>query len=319
MVKQLAILTALLFFLPASIQAQETLEGYVPPPLFGSAPRVTPLEEKPKAVKTQPAKAKSTSTPVKTQKKQPETTNNKIVIPLKKPAHPKEDFQGIPLEEAEIIEPIEEIGRVEKNEVKQGIEPIDLIKKQEAKNKPKSKPTSQGVVKGPKTMPAYKKQSVETEVLFEPEIKKSSNLLDRVQKKNTDDEVEITAEPPQEGLTGSFELPNFNILPDGSRKLNITFAEDQQTLTPEQINALNLLIKTTLNSNKNNHLRLESYASPQDESISGDRRIALTRAMAIRKHLLSNKEIEPNRIDVRSLGAQTDVQPMDRIEIFILK
>ena len=315
MVKQLAILTALLFFLPASIQAQETLEGYVPPPLFGSAPRVTPLKEKPKAVKTQPAKAKSTSTPVKTQKKQPETTNDKIVIPLKKPAHPK-DFQGIPLEEMEIIQPVEETGRVEKNEFKPGIEPIDLIKKQEAKNKPK--PTSQGVVKGPKTMPAYKKQSVESEVLFEPETKKAANLLDRVQKKQIDDEIVTTDEPLQGNLTESFNLPDFNILPDGGRKLNITFTENQQTLNLEQINALNLLIKPALN-NKNNRLRLESYASLQDESISGDRRIALKRAMAIRKHLLSKQPIEPNRIDIRSLGAQTDVQPMDRIEIFVLK
>ena len=215
----------------------------------------------------------------------------------------------------EIIEPVVETGRVEKNEVKQGIEPIDLIKKQTAK--PKS--AFQGVVKGPKTMPAYKKQSVETEVLFEPETKKATTLLDRVQKKTGDDDVKRTAEPSPEGLTQAFDLPDFNILPDGSRKLNITFTENQQALTPKQINALDKLITPTLNNNKNNHLRLESYASPQDESISGDRRIALTRAMAIRKHLLSNEEIEPNRIDIRSLGAQTDVQPMDRIEIFVLK
>ncbi len=303
MIKPLIILAAFLFLLPVTPQAQETLEGYVPPPLFGSAPRVTPLEEKPKLIKPQPTK-------------KPKITSDTIVIPLKKPLHPKEAFQGRPIEEMETIEPIKEIGRVEKNEVMQGIEPIDLIKKQTAK--PKS--TFQGVVTGPKTMPAYKKQNVESEVLFEPEINQTPNLLDRVQKKKVNNETEISKEPSQAGLTESFELPDFNILPDGSRKLNITFTKDQQALTPEQVNALNLLIKPILNDNKNNRLRLESYASPpQGKSLNGDRRIALIRAMAVRRHLLLNQKIEPNRIDIRSLGAQTDVQPMDRIEIFALK
>ena len=46
-----------------------------------------------------------------------------------------------------------------------------------------AKTNSQGVVKGPKVMPAVKKQGVETEILFAPNDDKQVTLIDRAQPK----------------------------------------------------------------------------------------------------------------------------------------
>lgn len=328
MIKRLILLAAFLLLLPADTQAQnssDTLEGYVPPPMFG-APRPIP----PKQNNVKPTTLPKLSTPVEniptpeqpderikttpkvepkpaSKKVESKKTESKLVIPIKKPEHPKEKFEAKPEEK------LPEIGIIEKNKVKPGIEPIDLIKK--------SKPAAQteGIVKGPKTMPSNKKQNVESEVLFEPKNLKQIDLIDRVQKK---DDKENVQNPEQDKIiepkNPNFDLPKFSVLADGQRKLNIIFAENQKDLADEQIYTLQKLILPLLKENKATRLRLESYASPQGQNLNGDRRLALSRAMAIRD-LVLNSKIDAHRLDVRSLGAQTDVQPMDRVEIYIVE
>lgn len=324
--KKLTLLTAIFLFIPFQAKAQETApstNSYVPPPMFGASrplppkkatpdvptmpklslpadPTNTDTNEKELIVKpkTIPPAPKEKSAPVKAP-----------VIPLKKPPHPKVAFDGKAIDAAP--EKAEE--KTNKKKIKSGLEPIDLIKK----NSPT--PSSEGVVKGPKTMPSNKKESVETEVLFESDDPSTPDLIDRPQpakekaaeKPKTDNTATIALNP-------DYTLPNFKVMPDGSRKLHLIFKTTQAELDPEQVNTINALIIPALEKGEDTRALLEAFASPQEGSLSGDRRLALTRAMAIRKHITTAGNISPSKLDVRSLGSQTDAQPMDRVEILLV-
>lgn len=315
MLKRLALFVAFLIALPNSGMAQDTLEGYVPPPMFGAPrpippkknvpktpkmPRLsTPVEVEPKTVKPYKAKIINTKPASKTL---PPKEDKKTIIPLKKPEHPKENFNGKPLGQ------VPEKGSVERNKITPWLEPIDLLKRQQKTKRAPSK----GIVKGPKTMPSNKKKAVDSEVLFEPKNLTPVTLIDKAQKKA---EEEIAPPAPIENQ--NFNLPSFKTLSDGKRKLNLVFPETQDGLKGEQLYTIDKLIIPHLKDNEKSRLQLISYASQQENSISGDRRIALSRAMAVRNHIVK-KGISPSRIDVRSLGTQTDIQPIDRIEIFLV-
>jgi len=312
----LTILTVFIVAFPLSVGAQESndLERYVPPPMFGGQRAVPPKSKSAKETKmpaiSQPVR---NSEPVRKPVAKP-AKPKKIISkpkkapapPVQKPTHPKTTFQGKAV--TEIPEaPKLKIDKIEKNEVILEAEPIELIKKPKTVKKTKSV----GVVKGPKTMPAVKKQGVETEVLFAPTVEQPITIIDRVQK----EEAQKSEEIKQVAINQNFTLPSFNIASDGSRNLNMLFTNTQKTLNDEQKNTINQLIIPFLQRNSSARLRLSAYASPQEDGLNGDRKLSLSRAMAIRKEILV-QDIEPNRLDIRSLGAQTDVQPMDRVELF---
>lgn len=342
---------------------QQSLEGYVPPPLFSETRPVPPKKEQPKPpsmpklsvpIETKvkpsepptPKKGKIIPPPTKARtvekepviipdekplpvksapkiqppvKKEPEIkpvinkateAQKEVIVPLKKPDHPKDVFQGTPIEDI-AEEKIQE--KIEKTPVNPGIEPIDLLKEEKKKNI-----NSDGVVKGPKTMPANKKQSVDTEVLFEDKTDKIPDLIDRAQQntplKNTKKHTK-TEEKVSKGAV--FELPRLHVLADGQKKLNLVFVDGQKKLQEKDYYALQQLITPFLKDNKNHRVQLISFASPQEDSLNGDRRLALSRVMEIRDYI-ENQGISANRVDIRSLGSQTDIIPMDRVEIFLI-
>ncbi len=362
--KKLTLLTAIFLLIPFQVKAQDNAptESYTPPPMFG-APRPVPpkkiapatpklpkisvpasdmpsdtpstrtetntQQNKPKKTKTPPPAKRQAPTKQKQIKKNDAQPPKAPVIPPKKPEHPKDQFEGTPIGQ------VPENGTVERNEVKPGIEPIDLIRKQSQPIEPvplkpatvvpstptpitAPDPTFKGVVKGPKTMPSVKKQSVDTEVLFEPESTPPAPIINRINIEETPKD-QSNESATAVTLNESYTLPTLRTDSDGNRKLNLVFEETQDKLTPEQLHTLSQLIIPALQQDTNTRLLLEAFASPQDDSLSGDRRLALTRAMAIRSHILAQEDIAPNRLSVRSLGSQTDIQPMDRVEILLVQ
>ena len=236
-------------------------------------------------------------------------SDNKPKVIIKKPEHPKEKFRE-PLKSVKL--PSENTAKIKPTD-NTSLEPIDLINK-------KKKVTSQGIVKGPKTMPAYKKQGVESEVLYAPETNKPANLIDRVQEKLFKKKV-VTEEQKSKKIqpSANFSLPQFNVMADGAKKLNIIFDnKDKNSLNNDQKYTVQEMILPLLKENSAMRLRLESYASPNDKSLSADKRLSLSRVMAMRQYFIDN-EINPSRLDIRSLGASSQSPPYDRIDIYILK
>lgn len=71
-----------------------------------------------------------------------------------------------------------------------------------------------------------------------------------------------------------------------------------------------------LENNPGWRVQIQAFASPAGEGVSSARRISLSRALAIRTWLM-DRGIEASRMDVRALGAETDRQPLDRVDLVI--
>ncbi len=71
-----------------------------------------------------------------------------------------------------------------------------------------------------------------------------------------------------------------------------------------------------LKKNPGWRIQIQSFASPVDKSTSSARRTSLSRALSVRTFLLENG-IEPQRMDVRALGMQTDREPFDRVDLVV--
>ena len=310
------LLLALLFSLclyPIIGMAQDSdgLGGYAPPPLFGD-PKFPKPENKQRDLKLPPL-------------------SKKIEIPEKE----KEDgmlIRGRVFEEVdeepvttapeEVIEPPAKIERkpvVLRVPPKPDSKPTPPLKSESAKAEPVDSPKdSEGVVKGPKTMPAHKKQDVETETTFEGSDKPALNILGRVHEEA--EKKAIEEKKPADSSTPAplvVPLPDVKLLPDGTKKVVMLYMADKSELGVSQKAVLDRLILPELEKKPGLRLSIQAYASPSSEgAVASDRRTSLSRAMTVRRYLLEQK-VMSNRIDVRALGAQTNAQPLDRVELYL--
>lgn len=179
----------------------------------------------------------------------------------------------------------------------QGTPPNTAVKQQEP---------SHGVVKGPKTMPAVKADGVEAEAIQGDVNDAPTDMLVRVQKQNS---------APSDLVQESIPARKYPAL-DTSKAHIILFEPQASELNAEQIDVLNNAVLPALNDN-NMALNIISYASPAGDGFSSDRRLSLSRALAVRAALM-DKGYDPSKINVRALGADTNKQPFDRIELEFL-
>ena len=59
---------------------------------------------------------------------------------------------------------------------------------------------------------------------------------------------------------------------------------------------------------------VRGYASGEEGGKTNAKRIALSRALAVRSYLM-DKGIKPNRVDVRAYGVESDRAPLDRVDL----
>ncbi len=290
-------------------------------------------------------------TPIQTKriiKEAPPEEAVSITPPTPKPAEKPKEPEAVkspPIAEpakAEVIKPAEEPkpapapvpkkAKAEKIPVKPGPEPIDLLSKEEIPPPPPfkdiekielvppPKASSEGVVKGPKTMPAAKKQSVEAEVTFDKVEEPATDgaILERIQQEEIkeDPQKQEEAQAKLENIKQKIPLPSLVKQSDGSQKVTMLYTEKQAEVKDTQINTLEQIVIPAMGKNEDSRLIIEAYASSQDDSLNADRRLALSRALSIRDYIMS-KNIASNRIDVRSLGAEGNIQPLDRVELII--
>lgn len=341
----------------SSVQAQEAggLGGYVPPPLFGTqqgTPEPVEVEKQQKpAIILQPNKAQPTTkqseplikgsadikdngtkseqaAPTKIDTSKIEARKVKPIIKnVKPPRKPKPPQNAAP----QIVK-----AKSINKPVQSGPEPIDLLKKKDIppppsikadvkKDKPKvviekidpPKVTSEGVVKGPKTMPSNKKQAVDSLVTFDNKAVSPSILMERVQedvKQSAPENIKTDEEIAR--IKEKIPLPSFVKQDDGGKKVPMLYLEKQSELKDAQINILEQMIVPELEEHTGKRLIIQAYANSPDDSLNSDRRLALDRALAVRDYVLK-QNIDSNRMDVRALGAQTNVQPLDRVELYI--
>lgn len=254
--------------LPFAAKAQN-IENYIPPSLFDSH-AVAP--DQPKPIKTP---------------KLPKLS--KPAIEIKKVESKQVEIQKDTKPAKEKVEPPKPSP---KPEPKQNFaKPIEVDK---------PKPRSEGIVKGPKTMPAVKKQGVETEILFEPKVKAKPMI-------NND----IIVETPK-------TVPNLKKEPIEKpfiedKEFVFTYSGNEVDLPDLYNDILSKGVLAQLSYFPNYSIDILSVAPMEKNvSLSAGRRTALTRALKIREYLIEN-DISSDRIDVRALSAQDMPERANRI------
>lgn len=99
--------------------------------------------------------------------------------------------------------------------------------------------------------------------------------------------------------------------------LTLNFPGNSSDLTGESQKKLDAVIHQ-MTGMIEGRLQVRGYATGEDGSQSSARRIALSRALAVRSYLM-DKGIKPTRVDVKAAGSETDRQPLDRVDLIFAR
>jgi outer membrane protein OmpA-like peptidoglycan-associated protein len=99
--------------------------------------------------------------------------------------------------------------------------------------------------------------------------------------------------------------------------VRILFQPNDDSLTAEDESVLRGLAGR-LDAEPDQRIQLRAYASSEGTSASDARRLALSRALAVRAFLIENN-VRSTRIDVRALGDKAESGPLDRIDIVLVE
>lgn len=99
--------------------------------------------------------------------------------------------------------------------------------------------------------------------------------------------------------------------------LTLNFPGNSSDLTGESQKKLDAVIHQ-MNGMIDGRLQVRGYATGEDGSQSSARRIALSRALAVRSYMM-DKGIKPTRVDVKASGSETDRQPLDRVDLIFAR
>ena len=99
-----------------------------------------------------------------------------------------------------------------------------------------------------------------------------------------------------------------------SNKILVSFNPEDKELQEKAVLKLNKIVRI-MNLNKNQRLELTAYSS--EGSASKARRMSLMRALTIRSFLIK-RGISSNKLNVKALGNNTVMGPVDRVDIILL-
>lgn len=177
---------------------------------------------------------------------------------------------------------------------------------------PAARVTSKGVVTGPKTMPSVPTGTVIAENLMEPPSGGTTQetLMERHQEQQLALMVEPQAAPAADIPAELPEKPLESAGNTGLATLTIPYAPGLTQMKEPPLGAL----IDALEADPALRIMINAYGSPADDGENSDKRIALARALDLRKTLVAHR-IAPDRIDIRALGKQSAQKPLDRVEL----
>jgi hypothetical protein len=208
---------------------------------------------------------------------------------------------------------------------------------------PAAKVTSKGVVTGPKTMPAVPTtavQQVETfddsalanePTIMERHLNATNKKKAESAKKKADATLTPVVAPPskhEDDKTSNKSLVadmpsdpapviNFDDAKPQVMKKILPYQAGQIDLPKDDMNIIAQGVQQQLKSKPDWRVQIRSFATPQGESLSSDRRIALSRALSIRTALV-RAGINPSVIDMRADGIQSaESLGSDRVDLYL--
>jgi len=103
---------------------------------------------------------------------------------------------------------------------------------------------------------------------------------------------------------------------DEEAYVSVPFSQGLTEIDTKITNEIETRLLPVLNDNPGWKLQIQAFASPVKDGASSARKASLARAMSVRTYLLG-KGIEANRMDIRALGAESDRDPMDRVDMIV--
>lgn len=214
---------------------------------------------------------------------------------------------------------------------------IEAPQKADTKFRPAAKVTSEGVVTGPVSMPSVPTQRVETEQLVHVAPASGEDgitIMERHQRQMKGEQAEQkkeTVEPAKKDSskdTGAVEKTASKTPPadfeigdaEDVMKKMLPFQPGQISLQETDVAAIGSGILEELEKRDLWRIQIRSYATSHGEGMNSDKRIALSRAIALRKALVE-QGVRPSRIDVRAEGDAPlpEGKSGDRIDIYLYK
>lgn len=95
--------------------------------------------------------------------------------------------------------------------------------------------------------------------------------------------------------------------------VSLPFTTGAAALDEKNTSFIDSRIAPLLRENPTWRLQIQAFAAQEDRKGTDARRTSLSRALAVRSRLL-DKGIDPQRMDVRALGMETDRDPVDRVD-----
>ena len=120
--------------------------------------------------------------------------------------------------------------------------------------------------------------------------------------------------PPQTDEAAAPVAPPPAVIVD----VTLPFAEGAGDVSADLKKRLDSDVIDRMKKDADARLQVRAYATSADSNSSDARRISLSRALAVRGYLL-DKGIKANRIDVHALGSETEVKPVDRVDLSFVK
>lgn len=96
--------------------------------------------------------------------------------------------------------------------------------------------------------------------------------------------------------------------------VSFIFAPGVEKLTDHAVNILAVKILPELSANPDLRIQIHGFATSADNGQTSARRISLARALSVRAYLMDSG-VDPNRLDIRALGDETETTPIDRVDI----
>jgi outer membrane protein OmpA-like peptidoglycan-associated protein len=129
--------------------------------------------------------------------------------------------------------------------------------------------------------------------------------------------AEIDGATAEMATAPKMEEPKLPVVPSLS-DLTLDFSGDSIDLTGPSQRKLDGVVRQMADLVDGGRLQVRSYATGEEGSKSSARRISLARALSVRSYLME-KGVTAKRIDVRALGAETDRNPLDRVDLIFQK
>jgi outer membrane protein OmpA-like peptidoglycan-associated protein len=126
-------------------------------------------------------------------------------------------------------------------------------------------------------------------------------------------EVRATPSSPPPSPPAEEKTPAVPTLSD----LSLEFSGTASDVTPELAQKLNAVV-AQMKESEDLRLQVRAFAGGEDGNTSSARRISLARALSVRGWLMDHG-IQPNRVDVRALGAGSDRSPLDRVDLVFVR